>query len=158
DADFAVQGEYVGTIGVDGKSQKYGARVGITANPGEFKAIAFGGGLPGDGWDKTYTDAKNKRLTEWSGQTKDGVTVFPKFCSGSAVIRDGVMTVHSAAGMQIGELKRVVRQSTTLDAKPPQGALVLFDGSGLDQFLSKGPRATMTEDKLLMVGARTKQN
>lgn len=158
DEDFAVQGEYVGTVSEDGKPQKYGVRVAIALNAGEFKAIAFRGGLPGDGWDKMYTDAKNKRLEEWVGQTRDGVTGFPKFQGGSAAIQDGAMTIRSAAGEKIGELKRVVRQSPTLGAKPPPGAVVLFDGSGLEQFLSKSPKAQMTEDKLLMVGARTKQN
>src|SRR5262249_20149682 len=112
----------------------------------------------GDGWDKIYPDAKTKRLPEWPGQTKEGITVFPKMVGGSAVIRDGVMTVHSSAGQQIGELKRIVRQSPTLGAKPPPGALVVFDGSSLDHFLTKGPKAQMTEDKLLMVGARTQRS
>lgn len=158
DADFAVQGEYVGTVSEDGTSQKYGVRVAITLNPGEFKAIAFRGGLPGAGWDKSYTDAKNKRLAEWPGQTKEGVTVLPKFLGGSAVIQDNAMTIRSPAGAKIGTLTRVVRQSPTLGAKPPPGAIVLFDGSGLDHFLPKSPQAKMTEDKLLMVGARTKQS
>jgi hypothetical protein len=158
DADFTIQGEYVGTIETAGKPEKYGVRVGITDKVGEFKTIAFRGGLPGDGWDKIYPDAKTKRLPEWPGQTKEGITLFPKMPGGSAVIRDGVMTVHSSAGQQIGELKHIVRQSPTLGAKPPQGAIVLFDGSSLEHFLSKGPKAQMSEDKLLMVGARTQRS
>jgi hypothetical protein len=156
DADFAVQGEYVGAISEDGKMQKYGVRIGITQNIGEFKAIAYRGGLPGAGWDKKFSDEKNKRLTEWTGQTKDGSTAFPKFLRGRAVVRDGVMTVVTPGGDTIGELKRVSRQSPTLGAKPPEKAIVLFDGSGLGHFVA--PRAKMTDDKLLMVGARTKRS
>jgi len=156
DGDFTVQGEYVGAISEDGKTQKYGVRVGITQNLSEFKAIAYRGGLPGAGWEKKFSADKNKRLVEWTGQTKDGSTVFPKFLRGSAVVRDGVMTVVGPNGDTIGELKRVIRQSPTLGAKPPPGAVVLFDGSGLGHFLP--PRAKMTDDKLLMVGARTKQS
>ena len=156
DADFDVQGEYVGAISEDGKAQKYGVRVGMTQNVGEFKAIAYRGGLPGAGWDKKFFDEKNKRLVEWSGQTKDGSTAFPKFLRGSAVVRNGVMTVVAPGGDTIGELKRVIRQSPTLGAKPPPGAVVLFDGNGLDHFVL--PRSKMTDDKLLMIGARTKQS
>lgn len=155
DEDFAVQGEYVGAIIENGKQEKYGVRVGITANVGEFKAIAFRGGLPGDGWDKKLSDDKNKRLAEWTGQTKDGLATFPKFLRGSASLRDGMLTITSA-GDKIGQLKRVIRESPTLGMKPPSGAIMLFDGSNLDHFVA--PRAKMTEDKLLMVGARTKQN
>ncbi len=155
DEDFAVQGEYVGTIMEDGKQQPYGVRVGITANVGEFKAIAFRGGLPGAGWDKKLSDEKNKRLAEWTGQTKDGLTSFPKFLRGSASLRDGTLTINTA-GDKIGQLKRVLRESPTLGAKPSPGAVVLFDGSGLDHFVA--PRTKMTEDKLLTVGARTKRN
>jgi hypothetical protein len=155
DADFLVQGEYVGTVTENGKAQKYGVRVGISANLGEFKAVAFRGGLPGDGWDKKLTDEKNKRLAEWAGQTKDRATTFPKFLRGSAILRDGVFTINSA-GETIGDLKRVVRKSPTLGVKPPSGAIALFDGSGLDHFVAK--KTKMTDDKLLMVGARTRQD
>lgn len=155
-ADFAVQGEYVGTIDESGQRQRYGVRVAITPTAGEFKAIAFRGGLPGDGWDRKFTDPKIPRLAEWTGQTRDGRTVFPRFLAGSAALGDGVLTVLSAEGAKIGELKRIVRHSPTLGAKPPAGALVLFDGSSLDHFLP--PRAKISEDRLLMVGARTKRS
>jgi hypothetical protein len=158
DDDFAIQGEYVGTIHEDGKPSKYGVRVAVAVNAGEFKAIAFRGGLPGAGWDRSYADVKNKRLIEWSGQTKEGATVFPKFLAGSAVVQDGTLTVRSPAGQAIGELKRIVRRSPTLGAKAPPGAIVLFDGSGLEHFLGKSPQAKMTADRLLMVGARTKRS
>jgi hypothetical protein len=155
DEDFAVQGEYVGVIMEDGKAQKYGVRVGITEKAGEFKAIAYRGGLPGDGWDKKFSEPKNKRLIEWSGQTRDGLTSFPKFLRGSASLSNGILAVTSG-GEKVGELKRIVRKSPTLGAKPPAGAIVLFDGSNLEHFVT--PRSKMTDDRLLMVGARTKQN
>jgi Domain of Unknown Function (DUF1080) len=155
DDDFAVQGEYVGTITEDGKAQKYGVRIGIATNPGEFKAIAYRGGLPGDGWDKKFADEKNKRLPEWSGQTRDGATMFPKFLRGSALTHDGVLTVIWGEE-KIGTLKRISRQSPTLGAKPPPGAIVLFDGRNLDHFIT--PRSRMTDDRLLMIGARTRQS
>ena len=68
DVTFAVQGEYVGVIMEDGKPQKYGVRVGIAEKAGEFRAIAYRGGLPGDGWDKKFSEPKNKPSS--SGQDR----------------------------------------------------------------------------------------
>src|SRR5262249_54306231 len=66
DADFAVQGEYVGElVGADGKAAKYGIQV-VAQSPGKFRAYGHQGGLPGDGWDKS-------KKVEGDGQTKDGV-------------------------------------------------------------------------------------
>lgn len=155
DADFAVQGEYVGTVLEGGKPKKYGVQVAITEKLGQFKAVVYGGGLPGDGWDRKFANEKFKRLMEAAGQTTEGVTHFPMLLGGKATIRDGVLTVTAADGEKIGTLKRIVRQSPTLGAKPPSGAVILFDGTGLDQFL---PKAKMTEDKALSIPARTKRS
>ncbi len=64
------------------------------------------------------------------------------------------MTITSGNGAKIGELKRIVRQSPTLGAKPPAGAIVLFDGASLEHFV---PKTKMTDDKLLSIPARTTQ-
>jgi len=55
-------------------------------------------------------------------------------------------------GQRVGRLDRVERQSPTLGAQPPKGAMVLFDGSDTEQFTN----ASMTEDGLLMQGADLK--
>lgn len=143
DADYAIQGEYVGEITEDGKAVSYGIQV-IAVSPGKFHAVALRGGLPGAGWDK------GKRV-EADGQTKDGVTTFPKFL-GVTTIKDGMLSIVDGTGAKVGQLKRVVRQSPTLGAKPPEGALVLFDGSSAEHF----PGAKLTEDKLLNVPATSK--
>lgn len=146
DADFAVQGEYVGELtGEDGKRVKYGIQV-VAQSPGKFRAYGHQGGLPGDGWDKS-------KKVEGDGQTKDGVTLFPKFL-GSATIKDQVLTITGTGGAKIGELKRVVRESQTLGAKPPEGAIVLFDATtGTEHF----PGAKLTDDKFLGVPATSKR-
>src|SRR5262249_14863042 len=88
---------------------------------------------------------------EAPGETKDRVE-FPKLL-GAGSIKNGLLTVHSGAGAKVGELKRIVRQSSTLGAKPPEGAVILFDGSAADKFNG----GKMTDDKLLMAGGRSKQ-
>ena len=51
DADFAFQGEYVGTVPGDNGDMKVGVQV-VAIGNGKFKAVAYPGGLPGDGWSK----------------------------------------------------------------------------------------------------------
>jgi len=145
DADFAVLGEYVGELnGDDGKPAKFGAQV-VALGNSRFRILGYRGGLPGDGWDKS-------KKIEAEGQTKDDTTSFSKFMGG-ATIKAGALTVSGAGGDKLGTLKRLVRQSATLGAKPPGGAIVLFDGSNADKFTG----GKLTEDKLLMAGARTNQ-
>ncbi|MBS0201696.1 MAG: DUF1080 domain-containing protein [Planctomycetes bacterium] len=47
---------------------------------------------------------------------------------------------------------RVTRRSPTLGMKPPNGAIVLFDGTNVDQF----ENGRMTDDKLLIPGTTTR--
>lgn len=140
DADFAVQGEY--SAGAEG-TFKSAVQV-IARGNGKFHAELLAGGLPGAGWDKSKKES-------FVGETKDGVTTLTGK-SGKLEIKDGKLTALNDKGEKLGELKRVVRESPTIGAKPPAGALVIFDGSNLDQF-QKGAR--MSDDKLLMEGANT---
>ncbi len=143
--DFAVQGEYAGTIADGGDSQKVGVQV-IALGDGKFRGVAYLGGLPGAGWD-------GKELDPADGETKDGATTFV-LPSGTEVgrIKDGVLTLLEG-GKAVGTLKKVERTSPTMGAKPPEGAVVLFDGTSPDNF--QGGR--MTEDGLLMEGCTSKK-
>jgi hypothetical protein len=145
--DFAVQGEYVGKLKTDKGELACGAQV-IALGNGKFRSVGYYAGLPGAGWD-----GKEKPVAE--GQTQDGVTTL-KAVDGeaTATIKDGVMTVADANGQTLATLKRTVRKSPTLGAKPPEGAVVLFDGKTAENF--QGGR--MTKDGLLMQGATSKQN
>lgn len=158
DADFGVQGEYSGKVqGKDGE-KKLGVQV-IALGEGKFRAVGYSGGLPGDGWDG--------KAPEEVEATKDGnkVTFKGKHATGTVAYgspeQSGVhaMDVVDPDGKGIGSLLHVMRQSPTLGAKPPKGALVLFDGSSTDGWVSaKGNKgdARKTPDGLLMQGANTR--
>jgi hypothetical protein len=143
--DLAVQGEYVGKMKTDDAEKDYGAQV-IALGNGRFRAVAFRGGLPGAGWDKSQKMRAN-------GQTADGVTTFASGWGASVTIKDGVMTVTDADGREVGKLDKTERTSPTMGAKPPEGAVILFDGNSADKF--RGGR--VTEDGLLMPGAISNQ-
>lgn len=142
DPDFLVQGEYVGEVTRTDNKQKLGVQV-IALGKGKFRAVWRNGGLPGDGWNKNEVAPRE-------GETVAGVTTF-KADEQTATIKDGVM-VLTTDGKKIGELKRIARKSSTLGAKPPKAAVVLFDGKNADQF----ENGHMTDDGLLKQGATSK--
>lgn len=144
DPDFRLQGEYVGEIRTEEGMQKIGAQV-IALGKGKFRAVGYFGGLPGDGW----TDGERHEV---SGEMKDGAATFTTEHS-IATIRDGVMSVADAQGNSLGRLTRVERTSPTAGAKPPAGAVVLFDGTSGDAF----DGARLTPDNLLRGGVTSKQ-
>jgi hypothetical protein len=144
DSDFALQGEYTGEIQTDQGSEKFGVQV-VALGGGKFRAVGYHGGLPGDGWNK------EERVTA-EGEVKEGTVRFQGE-RGSGVLKDGVLIVSNDNGDAVGELRRVERQSPTLGAEPPPGAIVLFDGTGTQQW--NGGR--MTPDGLLMEGTTSKQ-
>ncbi|RPI86280.1 MAG: DUF1080 domain-containing protein, partial [Planctomycetaceae bacterium] len=144
DPDFAVQGEYSGEIDGDNGKQKLGLQV-IARGGGKFQAIAYLGGLPGDGWDG------NSRFPA-DGELKNGAVEL-RGETATATIAKGVVKVRHNGGEVFGELKKVERKSPTLFAKPPEGAIVLFDGKNADEF--EGGR--VTADGLLMQGVTSKR-
>ena len=143
DADFAVQGEYVGELDTGLGAVKTGARV-IALGKSKFHAVLYLGGLPGDGW--------NKEVYEGDGELKNGVAVFEQ-PQGSGRIEKGMLTMMTDEGDVVGKLARTERKSPTLGQKPPEGALVLFDGKNAEQFDS----ARVSDEGLLIPPATSKQ-
>jgi hypothetical protein len=148
DPDFAIQGEYVGEITLNVGKRNIGVQV-IAKGLGEFDLKLLMGGLPGDGWDgKTTMKSVAKR-------GEDGtVAITGKEFSGS--ISDGTMTIKD--GMKIeSTLKKIVRKSSTLGAKPPEGAVVLFGGPGDEKNWNGGKIVELSDGKYLNMGITSKE-
>ncbi|HUY92409.1 MAG TPA: DUF1080 domain-containing protein [Pirellulales bacterium] len=149
--DFAVQGEYSGEIETRDGKVKHGVQV-IALGEGKFRAVAYRGGLPGDGWEKDHD------LVSVDGSLNDGVAVF-KGEHARGEIKDGALAVTSNSGDKLGELKKVERKSPTLGQKPPAGAVVLFDGTNPEAWKDgKLTGSSMIGAGLLEVGTQTKQS
>ena len=148
DADYAIQGEYGGTLT---GGETLGVQV-IAMGGGQFNAVAYAGGLPGDGWDK-------KTRNRYNGKTEGDVTKFTASDKTLSITGDK-LSVTDSGGKELGTLKKVARSSPTLGAKPPAGAVVLFDGTTTDHFVSASRRRKtpeMTADGLLKHGVNSKQ-
>lgn len=124
--DFAVQGEYSGELQTGNGKLKLGFQV-IALGKGEFDGVAYHGGLPGDGWDGSDKIRAN-------GKTENGETKLIAGEHGHAIVKDGSATIFAKSGDMVGTLTKVERKSPTLGAKPPVGAVVLFDGTSADKF------------------------
>lgn len=142
DEDFLLQGEYTGEH--DGK--KLGAQI-IALGEGKFEAVGYPGGLPGEGWDQDATKVSRAQGKREPGQTS--VTFESEDGSIRGTTDGSAITVYNKDGDKLFELARTLRQSPTLDATPPPGAVVLFGGKDVNGF----PGSRVTEDGLLMEGA-----
>lgn len=129
--DFLVQGEY------HNAAAGFGAQV-VALGDGRFDLYVLQGGLPGAGWEKGETRVK------LSGELDEGRVPFPEEGNFSALLENRVVLLKVGDEDPI-KLPRVARQSPTLGAEAPEGATVLFDGSGTEHW----ENGKMTEEGLL---------
>jgi len=158
DADFPLQGEYVGEVPIDGQPMRVGLQV-IARGNGMFDVVAYPGGLPGDGWQAPMREwLEGERIGAGADAMVRVEGVDSTGTTRRGVIRNGRVEVLAADDSVIGTLDRVERTSPTLGAKPPEGAVILVDGPGpVDEKMTLvNPR--LTEDGLVMEGMTTRDS
>jgi hypothetical protein len=134
--DFADQGEY--------KNDWGGAQI-IALGQDNFRMVVYRGGLPGAGWDKEYKQ-------EYAGKRDGDKIVFTGAENYRAELANGKISIQSAAGGP-WTMEKTERKSPTLGAKPPTGAVVLFDGTSADAWKN----GHMDERGLLAAGTTSKE-
>ncbi len=147
--DFVFQGEYRGSFELRNEPPRpFGVQV-VARGKGSFKLSFLPGGLPGDGWN-----GKHKFTAK---STKTGKKVVFNVLKGRAfdkvVLEKGRIKLLNKKGKTVSTARKVNRKSTTLGKKPPEDAVVLFDGTTrtLQKHWKSG--ANMTEGGLLKQGA-----
>ena len=158
DADFPFQGEYAGTVTHDGQPVPFGVQV-IALGDGKFDVVAYPGGLPGDGWTPPN---KIKGTGVRAGEGDAAVVKVEALDWGgnkrSGEVRDDAIVVFSDSGSEIARLAKTSRSSATLGQQPPEGAIVIYDGTGTSTDTSKLVDGRVSEDGLLMEGVTTKDS
>ena len=136
-ADYLLQGEY--------RTRNAGAQV-IALGEDKFRLVTYKGGLPGDGWDKQIR-------SQYDGKREGDKVVFTGADNYRAELAGGVLSVTTPAGGP-WTMAKTHRKSPTLDAKPPAGAVVLFE-AGKDP--TEFPNGHLDDRGFLAAGCTSKR-
>ncbi len=132
-------GEYLGDLArADGVRSRTGLQV-VALGDGQFSAVRYSGGLPGNGWDRSTPES-------WEGAREAGQLVLRRG-DGMIQVQAGTAVVVNPQDGFVGTLPKVLRRSCTMGAEPPPWGMVLFDGSDATAFKNAKVR-----DGLLQVG------
>jgi len=152
-----VQGLYEGTRTAADGPPKFEARV-VALGKGEYKVFVREPGDDGEVVKHELDGKTDGQAVTFTGRGKTG--------QWTATYADGKIAGACGKGCKI-EMKRVVRMSPTMGAKPPAGAIVLLDGKNFDELEvkpgkdGKVPEWIVAEDGGVQVarhGIRTKRS
>ena len=142
DSDFTTQGEYLTAE----KTTPWGAQV-VALGNGKFAVYLLEGGLPGAGWKAGMS------RTLLNGERKgDQIACADNSGNITATIAKEQLSLTASDGTK-HLLTRIERKSPTLEAKPPTGAIVLFDGKSAEMW----ENGKSENGHLLATGCTTKQ-
>lgn len=148
DPDFAIQGEYEGTLVEGDKEEKVGVQV-VANGLGEFTVKILRGGLPGAGWD-----AKTSQSFQ-AIRHDDQAEIFASKTEKIGTIAGGKLELkHKSATLTA---KRVERKSKTLGEKPPEGAVVLFGEPDDIKKWNGAKIVELSDGKFMGVGETSKE-
>jgi len=142
DPDFSIQGEYGSAV----EGAEIGVQV-VALGEGKFTAYVLENGLPGLGWTR-----EKSRIALDGARDGDAVKFSLESPKISATISDSKFSLTDETG-KTTVLPRIERSSPTLDAKPPEGAVVLFDGGSAEQWV----KGKVADGYLLSTGCTSKQ-
>lgn len=142
---FKYQGEFMGVIESWGGT--WGAQV-IALDEKKLEAHLLQKGLPGLGFEG---GKPSKSIVVTLNESNE-----PSFATGDSFgvsLKADGLEVVDANRKKLGVLTKVIRESKTLGAKPPEGAIVLFDQNGINRF-----KNGKTNDRgYLMVGCTSEE-
>ncbi len=148
DKDYAIQGEYEGTISLNSGEKKVGVQV-VAKGDGKFAVKMLMGGLPGAGWDDKPAVMAEAKLGDDGAATITGKTIQGTIGAGKLVLKDG-MKIDTT-------LKRVERTSPSIGEKAPDGADILFAKAGDEFNWDGGKLVELSDGKYLNNGIKTKK-
>jgi hypothetical protein len=140
DANYPLMGEFVGNVKTEGKKRQ---RIALQVRPisgNEFDARVYRGGLPG----QSQHEPEAMRLIG----LRSGNSVVLSGGPWAIFVHEDGCSLVSPKGKLLGKLDRVERMSPTLGAQPPEGAMVLFDGTDTKHLID----ARVTPNGLLKEG------
>jgi serine/threonine protein kinase len=145
DSLLDLQGEYAGELKARQTFPKFGLQVAVLPNK-KLRLTRFNLGLPGS--EATPTESSN--VLEGAVEGTTGVAAAGAAVSWKVEGGEAQLGPKNGAGRK-SPVKRIERKSVTLGMTPPQGALVLYSGADMGDFV--GSRS----DGLLNDGALTKR-
>ena len=153
DSTDRFMGDWQGSVTIAGQKQSVGVYM-IPLDEGRYEARIVADfrergpylyrlkGIVRDGQFKFMDDIPFD-VNQITGTTSSGLVLGASLWSGKLA---GETVQGSVAGRQVGqfELKKTERVSPDLGKRPPEGAVVLLDGSNLDQWRKRGSEDAIT--------------